>query len=134
LEESGVYPFELNQPPKSNQTNRVANSKVIDIFPLIRSVYSESLAGVSQPVIAARFHNTLAQIVLVVCQAIRMETGVNTVVLSGGVWQNIVLLDKTFKLLQGDNYTTLTHLRIPPNDGGIALGQAAIALNYLNHH
>lgn len=132
LDESGIYPFDLKHSNIRNQTGNLEGVKLVDPIPMLRSIYSDTIEAVPSPVIAARFHNTLAHIVLLVCQNIRMEKDVNIVVLSGGVWQNITLLDKTYQLLQADKFKVLTHSRIPPNDGGIALGQAAVAINYLN--
>ena len=57
----------------------------------------------------------------------RLESGLETVALSGGVWQNVFLLERTCRLLQKDGFNILTHHLAPPNDGGLALGQAAVA-------
>ncbi|MBS1250714.1 MAG: Carbamoyltransferase HypF [Chloroflexi bacterium] len=78
------------------------------------------------PVISARFHNGLAKMVLDVSQKVRAEQDINTVALSGGVWQNITLLERTVPLLRAAGFTVLTHQKVPPNDGGLALGQAVI--------
>ena len=62
-----------------------------------------------------------------ICRTLRDETGLNEVALSGGVWQNTTLLAKTLDRLQANAFTIYTHRLVPPNDGGLALGQAAIA-------
>ena len=76
---------------------------------------------------AARFHNSIINISLEICKTIRNQTGEETVALSGGVWQNKVLLVKSIQKLQSNNFTVLWHQRVPSNDGGIAFGQTCIA-------
>jgi hydrogenase maturation protein HypF len=63
--------------------------------------------------------------------SLRQETGISLVALSGGVWQNITLLTKTVVLLQKSRFTILLHRQVPPNDGGISLGQAVIGYTRL---
>jgi hydrogenase maturation protein HypF len=77
--------------------------------------------------ISARFHNSVAQMVVDVCLKLRDEFGLDEVALSGGVWQNMMLLTRTVALLQHDGFTVYTHSQVPANDGGLALGQAAVA-------
>jgi len=100
---------------------------LLDPAPAIRSIVSDLSDGVSVPVIAARFHNGVAQAVLEVCTSAREKHGLDRVVLSGGVWQNMFLMRRTVDLLRGDNFEILIHRKVPANDGGLALGQAAIA-------
>jgi hydrogenase maturation protein HypF len=78
-------------------------------------------------VIAARFHNTIARIILHVCLEMRKETGLNEVVLSGGVFQNRYLVEKSLYLLNVNKFHTYTNHMVPTNDGGVSLGQLAIA-------
>ncbi|HZA83326.1 MAG TPA: carbamoyltransferase HypF, partial [Actinomycetes bacterium] len=84
-------------------------------------------AGVARPLIAARFHNGLAAATVAACQALREATGLGTVALSGGVFQNLLLLERTVAGLERAGFRPLVHSRVPPNDGGISLGQAAVA-------
>ncbi len=77
--------------------------------------------------IAAKFHNTIARIILHVCLEIRKETGLNSVVLSGGVFQNKYLLEKSLYLLTVNRFKVYTNNQVPSNDGGISLGQLLIA-------
>jgi hydrogenase maturation protein HypF len=77
--------------------------------------------------IAAKFHNTMARIILDVCLQIRKETGLTTVVLSGGVFQNRYLLEKSLYLLSMKSFRVYTNHLVPSNDGGVALGQLFIA-------
>jgi hydrogenase maturation protein HypF len=99
----------------------------IDPAPVIRAVVADVRAGVPVGVIAAKFHNGLAVMVRDVCLRLREESGLNEVALSGGVFQNVTLLGKTVPLLEEAGFTVYIHHLVPPNDGGISLGQAVIA-------
>ncbi len=99
---------------------------------VIQSVVSDFRAGVPPPTIAARFHNGVAMMIRNVCVHLREQYAINQVALSGGVFQNITLLGKTLKLLHGADFEVFTHHLVPPNDGGIALGQAAIAARQIS--
>jgi hydrogenase maturation protein HypF len=99
----------------------------IGAAPLIRALVTDVRSGVPTEVIATRFHNSVAALVVHVCRALRDETGLQSVALSGGVWQNVTLLHMTLNLLRRDGFNVYTHRVVPPNDGGLALGQAAVA-------
>ncbi|MFE9656436.1 carbamoyltransferase HypF [Micromonospora sp. NPDC006431] len=94
---------------------------------LVRYVVDDLLAGVDPGRIAARFHHGLADAVVGAAGAVRERTGLATVALSGGVFQNVLLLDRVVSGLERDGFRVLVHSRVPPNDGGISLGQAAVA-------
>ncbi|MBX6381567.1 MAG: carbamoyltransferase HypF [Microbispora sp.] len=94
---------------------------------LVRAAADDLRAGVPREVVAARFHNAVAGIVAAGCARIREATGLTTVALSGGVFQNLLLLGRAVPLLEERGFTVLTHHRVPPNDGGVSLGQAAVA-------
>ncbi|MDH2430633.1 carbamoyltransferase HypF [Sphaerisporangium sp. TRM90804] len=94
---------------------------------LVRASAADLLAGAAPPAVAARFHNGLADAVARCCAAVRDSSGLDTVALSGGVFQNRLLLDRTTHRLRAAGFRVLTHTRVPPNDAGISLGQAAIA-------
>ena len=94
---------------------------------LLRAAVADQSAGVPTSVIAARFHNGLAAGVVTVCGRLRDERGLGTVALSGGVFQNLLLLERCVSGLERAGFRTLLHGRVPPNDGGISLGQAAVA-------
>jgi hydrogenase maturation protein HypF len=74
---------------------------------------------------AARFHNGVADAIARTCDRFRDHSG--TVALSGGVFQNVLLLDRTVERLEGNGFRVLTHRNVPTNDGGISLGQVAVA-------
>jgi hydrogenase maturation protein HypF len=80
-------------------------------------------------VISARFHNTVAQVILEAAKGIQVKYSLNKVVLSGGVFQNRYLLEKTLYLLRSEGFRVFCHHLVPPNDGGISLGQLAVAAN-----
>jgi hydrogenase maturation protein HypF len=94
---------------------------------LVLAAAGELRAGVPVPVIAARFHNGVAEVVSRACLRLRAITQVTTVALSGGVFQNLLLLERTVDALTDKGFEVLTHSRVPANDGGISLGQAVIA-------
>jgi hydrogenase maturation protein HypF len=77
--------------------------------------------------VAAKFHNTLVRLIIEVCRRLRDQEGLQTVCLSGGVFQNVYLLERVISALCDGDFSVYRNCRVPPNDGGIALGQAAIA-------
>ena len=99
---------------------------------MIQQITKELLAGIPLPIISARFHNSLAQISLSVSEKLRKQSGVNVVALSGGVWQNTTLLNKTIELLISNDFTVYIHEVVPSNDGGLSLGQAVITHHTIN--
>src|SRR5262245_23337704 len=94
---------------------------------LVRAVTNDLRAGVPIATIAARFHNGMASTIAAVCTTLRSRTGITTVALSGGVFQNLLLLERTVDLLDACGFRVLTHVRVPCNDGGISFGQAVVA-------
>jgi hydrogenase maturation protein HypF len=101
----------------------------IDPAPVFASLMADRRAGLPLSRLAARFHNGVALMTRDVCRRLRDAHGLNDVVLSGGVWQNVTLLRQTVRLLRADRFTVYPHRLVPPNDGGLALGQAVVA-NY----
>jgi hydrogenase maturation protein HypF len=108
--EKGVYPFAVD-------------GEEIDMRPMIAAVAHDR----GTATIAAKFHNTLAEMVAVVCEGIRASDALDRVCLSGGVFQNALLLERTANNLRERGFDVIAHSRVPSNDGGIALGQAAVA-------
>jgi hydrogenase maturation protein HypF len=103
----------------------------IRILQMIRAIAEDVSHGVEISHIAGAFHRTIASITLDVSRLIRKECGLNNVVLSGGVFQNRLLLGMTIDFLERDGFKVYSHSKVPTNDGGISLGQAAIALHKL---
>ena len=87
--------------------------------------------GADIKTLAGGFHTTLAEAILAGCKVASKQTGVKTVALSGGCFQNLLLLDKTKKMLEACGFNVLIHSLVPPNDGGIALGQAVYGQRWL---
>jgi hydrogenase maturation protein HypF len=113
------------------------NDKTDDIYPFIAEKpieFSETLKAIINDlpvqtisIISAKFHNTVAQVILEVARQIRAETSLKKVILSGGVFQNKYLLEKSLYLLTRNKFKVFTNRLVPPNDGGISLGQLVIA-------
>ncbi len=119
-DETGFYPFTFEERDEI---------MVIKIHDLLRAVILDIKDHASQSIIAMRFHNTITRLILETCQKIAEDTGIKQVALSGGVFQNRLLLRKTVLLLESAGFKVYTHRQVPCNDGGISLGQVAIA-NY----
>jgi hydrogenase maturation protein HypF len=100
---------------------------VMDARPMIRAIMDDVEAGVGVAVVAARFHRAVAEATAAACAQAAREAGLATVVLSGGVFQNRLLLTWTADALAALGLEVLVPERLPPNDGGISYGQAAIA-------
>jgi hydrogenase maturation protein HypF len=94
---------------------------------LVRAAAADLVAGVARPVIAARFHNGVAALIRDGCLLLRERHGLSTVALSGGVFQNLLLLEAVAGQLEALGFEVLVHSRVPCNDGGISLGQAVVA-------
>jgi hydrogenase maturation protein HypF len=99
----------------------------VDPRPLLQEVWHDVLSGVHPSVISARFHNAVAYLTVQLSDRIRQAHGLRQVALGGGVFQNITLLEKTVSLLEKEGFEVLAHHLVPPNDGGLALGQALVA-------
>jgi hydrogenase maturation protein HypF len=104
---------------------------VVSTTDIVRGVVDDLLRQVPAPMIAARFHATLADVIARVCGRLRAGTGIGAVALSGGVFQNVWLLDAAMARLAADGFEVYTHRQVPANDGGLALGQAAVAARRL---
>ncbi|MBI4730100.1 MAG: carbamoyltransferase HypF [Acidobacteria bacterium] len=113
------YPFGVAEGPDG--------TLLVDPVPCVRAVVADVLEGFEAPTISARFHAGVAAMVAEVLERLRRATGIGTVALSGGVFQNALLTGTVTPLLEGGGFEVLRHRRVPANDGGIALGQAAVA-------
>ena len=83
--------------------------------------------NISLDIISAKLHNTVVAVIANVANQMRNKYNINKIVLSGGVFQNKYLLEKTENILTAENFEVFTHSKIPSNDGGISLGQLAVA-------
>jgi hydrogenase maturation protein HypF len=99
----------------------------LDVRPTIRAIVQDIQRGVEAAVIAGRFHSTVSTMLTVVCRRVRAQTGLADVALSGGVFQNRLLLEQLLPQLAAAGFQTYRNHQVPPNDGGLSLGQAAIA-------
>jgi hydrogenase maturation protein HypF len=109
-----LYPVALREDPEF---------LVVDWEPTLRCLLEDLGRGTTADVVSARFHNTLAEAILLVARAV----GKSTVALTGGCFQNELLVDRTLSRLRASGFEVLLHRQIPPNDGGISLGQIAVA-------
>lgn len=100
---------------------------IIDPASIVAAVVGDLEHGLDRTVIAARFHNTIADVIAEVCSIISRCAGVSKVALSGGVFQNVLLLDRVVTQLRRRGLEPLLHHQVPTNDGGVALGQVMIA-------
>jgi hydrogenase maturation protein HypF len=100
---------------------------LIDTRPLFTEVAAGLRRGCPAPIIAMRFHSTLVEIVARVCDRLRQRSGLDAVVLSGGVFQNALLTTEVIARLERSGFHVHRHRQVPPGDGGLSLGQLAIA-------
>lgn len=119
-------------PPYPYTLHCVADAIVFAPQGMIRGIVADLIAGVPVAQISARFHATLVAVVGEICARVRAETGINTIALSGGVMQNRLLTETIIARLEQEDFLVLTHSLVPPNDGGLSLGQAAVAAAQLH--
>ena len=101
--------------------------RIVRLKDLLSAIIQDLQHGVSRGRISVKFHNTVAQMINEMCGLIADETGITQVALSGGVFQNRLLLRGAVSLLEGSGLQVLTHRQVPCNDGDVSLGQAIIA-------
>ncbi len=104
---------------------------IVETPDIVRGVVEDLLVGTRTEQIGSRFHATLADVIVRACGHVRERSGLERVALSGGVFQNILLLRHAVDGLRRSGFRVYTHRQVPPNDGGLALGQAAIAARTL---
>jgi hydrogenase maturation protein HypF len=121
----GVETEEAYPLPIENAEGRSKNaSRILDWSPMIEAILADVKSGIPVGIISAKFHNALAEGVV----AVANHAGQNRVVLSGGCFQNRYLTERAVRRLQAEGFRPYWHQRVPPNDGGIALGQVIAAL------
>jgi hydrogenase maturation protein HypF len=115
IEPTGSYPF------------RVSGALQVGTRPTIRAIADDVNNGVDPARIARKFHSTVVDMIAAVCRRLHYATKIHTVVLSGGVFMNALLSLETETRLRGEGFTVFRHETVPCNDGGLCLGQLAIA-------
>lgn len=118
---------------KNNSINQNTKEDLyyLPTLSLVKELAERKLAGENSNQLALHFHRGLAGMIVSACEKAREETGINTVALSGGVYQNKLLLDYSVTMLEERGFHVLRHHLLPPNDGGISLGQAVAAMRSL---
>jgi len=119
------HPADERYPYRVVETGAAECAWVADWEPMMRAILDDCRAHVPAGNISARFHNTLAEIILEVAKRAKIER----VVLTGGCFQNRYLTERSVRRLEAEGFKPYWHQRVPPNDGGISLGQAFVAVN-----
>jgi hydrogenase maturation protein HypF len=120
--EQGEYPFEIVEEE---------GALILNPDPVITAIVEAITRGEDPAAISARFHNSMARGIFQMALQMQERTGLSGVILSGGVFQNHLLMARAWDLLEGEDFTVYIHHKVPPNDGGIALGQAFHAIYLL---
>lgn len=116
--EDGTYPFTLDTCDGRFE---------IDPAPMIHRIVDDLRQEVPRRIVAGRFHNTVADMIVRGCELTRRQAGLEGVALSGGVFQNLILLERATTRLRAAGFVVSHHAQVPCNDGGISLGQLAVA-------
>ena len=123
---------DIPENPGTSASSTEERKFVLNTGDIVTHLVQEKLAGEDSGKLAYEFHRALAEQILAACEAAEQETGIKKVALSGGVFQNRLLLELVDDGLAERGFEVLKHSLIPPNDGGIALGQAAYGMAYVN--
>ncbi len=124
VDADGAYAFDVEE---TREGTPAVQTLVLDMRPTIIEVVGDVRRRVAPAVIGRRFHATIVEMIARVCARLRARTGVDAVVLSGGVFLNALLAEGAAARLDDDGFRVYRHRRVPPNDGGLSLGQLAIA-------
>ena len=123
---------DIPENPGTSASSTEERKFVLNTGDIVAHLVQEKLAGEDSGKLAYEFHRALAEQILAACEAAEQETGIKKVALTGGVFQNRLLLELVDDGLAERGFEVLKHSLIPPNDGGIALGQAAYGMAYVN--
>jgi hydrogenase maturation protein HypF len=118
VQDSRRYPFEIL---------RTSDLRQVVLSPLLRAIADDVISGKPHEEISSRFHRTMIDLFTELCLAVSRETGVRDIVLSGGVFQNALMLTGLHHCLGRKGFDVYSHSRVPANDGGLSLGQALVA-------
>jgi hydrogenase maturation protein HypF len=119
-----TYPFAIEQTTADESQEPPL---IVDTRPLIHALAVDAAECVPAAIIGRRFHNTMVEMITAVCDHIRNKTHIDTIVLSGGVFMNSLLSSEADVRLRKNGFRVCRHRLVPPNDGGLCLGQLAIA-------
>jgi hydrogenase maturation protein HypF len=120
----GSYLVEITEEARPDDLDPVF---VVDSRPVVRAILHDLAHQPDRPRIARRFHWTLVEMIVAVCGRIRARSGLRRVVLSGGTFMNGLLTGEVMRRLTRDGFAVYRHHLVPPNDGGLSLGQLAVA-------
>ena len=123
VREGGAYPFVLTKRTKDEGRRSKMRPSVLDWQPMVEAILADLRAGVERGIIAARFHNALVDAIIAVARSV----GQPRVALTGGCFQNRLLTERVADRLERAGFEVILHRLVPPNDGGISLGQVAVA-------
>lgn len=105
---------------------------IIDDISIMNEIIKDLLNKTDLGIISARFHNTLAKIILDISKKVRNQLSINKIALSGGVFQNNYLFEKVYDILENNFFEVYSNFKVPVNDGGVSLGQAYIGIKILS--
>jgi hydrogenase maturation protein HypF len=124
--EAGYYSFDFRWPANGDPLSAM----VCDWEPVVRGILDDLAGGLASATIAAKFHNALVEVII----AVARQVGEERVVLTGGCFQNRYLTERAVHRLRTEGFRPYWHQRVPPNDGGIALGQVVGAAGRLRRN
>jgi hydrogenase maturation protein HypF len=130
--DSQLNPGQLH-PGQLHSGQSTGGPLVVDTRPLIRAVAADCRRGAAPAAIARALHDSVVDIVIAVCERLRVATGLELVALSGGVFLNSLLACAVSDKLRQRDFRVCTHRHVPPGDGGLSLGQLAVAAHALSH-
>jgi hydrogenase maturation protein HypF len=113
----GIYPFQWSTQPV----------RQADAAPMLIALVQDITRGIPAFIVSRKFHDTLIAMWAALCTALRAQTGIARVALSGGCFQNVRLLEGLTQTLQKEGFRVYSHEQVPTNDGGLSLGQAVVA-------
>jgi len=125
-----AYPWEVlevNDSIEALSPDKGVGKCVIDTRPLIRAVAADSIANTPAAMIARRFHSTVVDMIANICWRIHQKYQLQKVIFSGGVFMNALLTKEADARLSENGFSVFHHRRVPANDGGLSLGQLAVA-------